>query len=397
MGREYNIVGSGSLGTANAQARSKRDDIDIIRIHTRNEKILSGINNSHENGVYFPGVLLSPKIEAVRLDFRELGKARGIIEFDVPGSGLNEFIDGFRPYYNGQTIVFTSKGMVLRKKQPMFPDEAIRNGLGNKTPIVFLFSPAFAKSIIKRDITFHTIASLNLSLATAVGREIGTDEYRITEQLDDVLGLEIVANMKNIGAIPMGMAADLGLLMSSQVGILYECRRETLLLLEAFGGKKETLFGLANEDFWLTGLGEESRNREFGKNLARENLRGRFRIKSTIVTLLRRWRKRKRADFLKQAQEVYEEIIIGGFVDGLHDLLVSPVIISRILNALATSSYLEEPEGSYAVPLLLQRSLAFHLEKRLPIVTETYNVIYGGESREIAIHNILDAIGDKYK
>lgn len=392
MERVYHIVGSGSLGTANAQARSKRPDIDKIRIYTRNEKILSGINNSHENPVYFSGVRLSPKIEAVQLNFQELGKAEGIIELDIPGSGLNEFINGFRPYYNGQAIVFTTKGMVLREKQPMFPDEAIRHGLGKETPIVFLCSPAFAKSVIKENSTFHIIASSDYFLAAMAAQAIKTDSYRIVEKSEDVIGLEIIAVMKNIGAISLGIADSVGLPMSSKVGISYECRQETLLLIEALGGRRETLLGLANEDFWLTGFGEEGRNRQFGKNLDRENSKKRFRVQSATRALLKRWRKRKRVDFLERAGEAYQEIFVSGLV---HDFLASPVIVSRILNTLAISSSPEEPEGSFAIPLLLEKGAVLGLEKRLPLVMETNKVVFGGELGEIAIHNILDAISKK--
>ena len=393
MGLRYAIIGSGSLGTANAHAHSKSIGIDEIIIYSRDDRTREQINKSHQNKTYFPGITLSSKISAESLDhtggYRELSKS-GVIEIDTVASALNEVAKGIKKDYCNQPVVYTCKSMVNRNGYPMFPHEALEDILGGEAPLVFLYNAAFARAIIKGDITFSAIASKDIILAREIADLIATDSYRIIEKTDDVIGLEVIAIMKNIVSIAMGMAERMGISRSTQSGILYEGRREVMLIGEKLGANPKTFSGIALDDFWLSGLGKESRNWQFGNELCSERRRGRFiSIKSQISTVSTKLRKRKHRNLLIDIREIYEDIFVPGVANGLHDILDSPFIISRIINAFSRVPHPEASEGTFAIPLMMQRARKEGVT--LPIVEELFEIIFKEKNRELAIENILKA------
>ena len=397
MGLKYAIVGSGSLGTANAQAHSDNEGIDEIIIYSRDERIKKQINKSHQNKTYFPGIPLSSKVRAESLkhveDYREVNKA-GVIEIDTVASALNEVGEGIKRDYWNQPIIYTCKSMVNRNGYPVFPHEVLEDILGEKAPLIFLYNTAFARAIIKGDVTFSAVASKDVNLAKEIADLIATEYYRITEETDDVVGLEIIAIMKNIVAIAMGMAERMGISRSTQSGILYEGRKEAMLLGEKLGANPKTFSSIALEDFWLSGLGKESRNWQFGNELSRDRQRGRFiSIKSQISTVSTKLRKRKHRNLLLNVREVYEDIIVPGVANGLHDLLDSPFIIGRIINAFSRVPFPEASEGTFAIPLLLQRARKEGVT--LPIVEELYGIVFREVPRELAMQRILKMASEK--
>ena len=311
MGLSYAIIGSGSLGTANSQARSVKEEIDDVVIYSRNKKIKDQIEKSHQNKVYFPGITLHPKVRVENIDYKKINEA-DVIEIDTLTNALNDVGEGIKSHYRNQPIIFTCKGMVNRNGYPMFPHEALRDILGEKAPLLFLYNNAFARAIIKEDFTFNAIACQDIKLAEEIASLIRTEHYKIIEKSTDVIGLEIMAIMKNIVAIAMGMAESLGISRSSQCGILYQGRREMMALGKKLGAEEKTFFGVSLEDFWLSGLGKESRNWQFGNQFSRNKQRGRFNPRGQISAVSAKLRRRKHRNVLDDLRDLYEGIIVAG-------------------------------------------------------------------------------------
>jgi glycerol-3-phosphate dehydrogenase (NAD(P)+) len=111
--------------------------------------------------------------------------------------------------------------------------------------------------------------------AVEFAREVfATPRYRI-EPTDDITGLEVVAAMKNAYAIALGMADGL----EQRTGLPHHNLRAALfpravtemgLLARAFGGRAETVFGLAGAgDLQVTIT--SGRNRLLGERIGRGN------------------------------------------------------------------------------------------------------------------------------
>ena len=394
MGVSYAIIGSGSLGTANSQARGVKEEIDDVVIYSRNNKIKEQIQKSHQNKVYFPGIPLHPSIRAENIDYEKINEA-DIIEIDTLTNALNDVGEGIKRHYRNQPVIFTCKGMINRNGTPMFPHEALKDILGEKAPILFLYNNAFARAIIKEEFTFNAIACDDIKLAEEIARLISTDHYKMLERTDDVIGLEIMAIMKNIVSIAMGMAESLGISRSSQCGILYEGRKEMMALGKKMGAKENTFFGISLEDFWLSGLGKESRNWQFGNQFSRNKQRGRFNPKRQISAFAAKIRRRKHRNVLDDLRDLYEGIIVAGVADGIHDALDSPFILGRsirdaIFNTISRVPFPEASEGTFSVPSLLQRS---RLEgMTLPIVEGLHEVLFGGASGRASLKRILEVV-----
>lgn len=394
MGISYAIIGSGSLGTANSQARGGKEEIDDVVIYSRNKKITEQIKKSHQNKVYFPGIPLHPKVRAENIDYEKINEA-DVIEIDTLTNALNDVGEGIKNHYRNQPVIFTCKGMVNRNGSPMFPHEALRDILGENAPIVFLYNNAFARAIIKEDVTFNSIACEDIKLAEEIASLIRTRHYRIIENSGDVIGLEIMAIMKNIVAIAMGMAESLGISRSSQCGILYEGRREMMALGKKLGAEEKTFFGISLEDFWLSGLGKESRNWQFGNQFSRNKQRGRFNPRRQISAVSAKLRRRKHRNVLDDLRDLYEGIIVTGVADGIHDALDSPFILGRrvrdtIFNTISRVPFPEASEGTFTVPSLLQRARAEGMN--VPIVEGLHEVLFGGASGKETMRHMLEVV-----
>ena len=88
-------------------------------------------------------------------------------------------------------------------------------------------------------------------------------------------------------------------------------------------------------------------------------------------------------------REIYEDILVPGVANGLHDILDSPFIIGRVINAFSRVPFPEASEGTFAIPLLMQRARKEGVT--LPIVEELFEVVFKEKTRELAMKNILKA------
>jgi glycerol-3-phosphate dehydrogenase (NAD(P)+) len=81
----------------------------------------------------------------------------------------------------------------------------------------------------------------------------------------DVLGVELCGAFKNILAIAAGLVESLGLGNNARAALITRGLAEMSRLVEAMGGSRDTLMGLAGlGDLVLTATGPQSRNRTFG-------------------------------------------------------------------------------------------------------------------------------------
>lgn len=81
----------------------------------------------------------------------------------------------------------------------------------------------------------------------------------------DVAGVELCGAFKNVLAIAAGLVESLGLGNNARAALVTRGLAEMARLVEALGGSRETLMGLAGlGDLMLTATGPQSRNRTFG-------------------------------------------------------------------------------------------------------------------------------------
>ncbi len=166
-------------------------------------------------------------------------------------------------------VIITSKGFAnLRGKT--FPEIILE-----KYPkLIFgvLTGPTFADEVAKNLPAAALIASKNKNLANLVSQLFFQTSLRLYLS-NDVIGASIAGAVKNIMAIGAGISDGLCLGDNAKAGLITRGIEETCRVIEACGGKKETVFGLAGiGDMTLTCSTPHSRNMRYGMELVKNRI-----------------------------------------------------------------------------------------------------------------------------
>ncbi|HRX80505.1 MAG TPA: NAD(P)H-dependent glycerol-3-phosphate dehydrogenase, partial [Pirellulaceae bacterium] len=148
-----------------------------------------------------------------------------------------------------------------------------------------LSGPTFADETAKRLPTAVTVASKftldkdtrdNDILAARVAVSLGTETFRPFIS-DDVIGVEIGGALKNVLAILCGMVIGAGFAANTRAALITRGLDEMKALAEAFGGRRETVTGLAGiGDLILTCSSTQSRNLRYGMQVGQGVPRDQF-------------------------------------------------------------------------------------------------------------------------
>ncbi|WP_456402110.1 NAD(P)H-dependent glycerol-3-phosphate dehydrogenase [Persephonella sp.] len=252
------VVGAGSWGTALAQAFS--GNFNEVIIWGRDKTVLNSINKERKNKKYLPEVLLSKNI----IGEENLNKAISsgdIIIIAVPTQSIREVLSQVSSPIK-VPIISASKGIEIKTLKLI--SQIILDLVDVNPELVFSLSgPSFAKEVAVGLPTAVTLAG-NIGIGEQLQEILNTENFRlyITE---DIIGVEIGGAVKNVIAIATGASDGLGLGNNARASLITRGLFEMTKVAKIFGGKPETLYGLAGlGDLVLTATGELSRNRRFG-------------------------------------------------------------------------------------------------------------------------------------
>jgi len=165
-----------------------------------------------------------------------------------------------------ELVIHVSKGIIqgshLRVTQVLEPLLRV--------PVGVLSGPTFADEV-SRDLPTTILLALPETVADERARELqallATPNLRVYLSRD-VLGVELCGAFKNILAIAAGLVEALGLGNNARAALITRGLAEMSRLVDALGGRPETVMGLAGMgDLLLTATGAQSRNRRFGAML----------------------------------------------------------------------------------------------------------------------------------
>jgi glycerol-3-phosphate dehydrogenase (NAD(P)+) len=130
--------------------------------------------------------------------------------------------------------------------------------------VAAISGPTFAPEVARGEPTALVVASPDERLRLFLQKELSAPRFRLYTN-SDLIGVEIGAAVKNIIAIAAGVAEGLGLGSNPAAALITRGLAEIMRLVEACGGRRETLAGLAGlGDLVLTCYGNLSRNRRVG-------------------------------------------------------------------------------------------------------------------------------------
>ncbi len=256
--RNLSILGSGSWGTALAQAFSEK--FENVIIWGRNPEVIDCINKKRENTKYLPGITLKKNIYG-SLNIHHVFESGDIVIIAVPTQSIREVLKNICTPVE-KPVISASKGIEI-KSLKLISDVIQETLMIDKDFIFVLSGPSFAKEVALGLPTAVTLAG-EISLGEKIQNRMNTSSFRLYLN-EDIKGVQIGGAVKNVIAIATGASDGLGLGNNARAGLITRGLFEMTRIAKIFGGKPQTLYGLSGMgDLVLTATGELSRNRKFG-------------------------------------------------------------------------------------------------------------------------------------
>ncbi len=241
------FIGAGSWGTALANVVS--DNGHEALIYTRNKLVCMDINTNNKNISYLgDDILLNSKILATT-NLKDVFDFAEIIVLSVPSSALKDTLIKSVPFIKRKTIfVNTAKGFDLESGLRL--SDLIRNIIpqDKRYEICSLLGPSHAEEVVEKQLTCICSVSLDDNLAKQI-QELFSNEYFRVYRLNDEIGAEIGAAVKNPIAIASGILSGLGYKDNAKAALITRGLKEIISFGKIFGANESTFFG-------LTGLGD---------------------------------------------------------------------------------------------------------------------------------------------
>jgi len=259
--RSVAVLGGGAWGTALANVAAAAG-ADVV-LWAREAEVVDGVNASHENPLFLPGIALSPNVSATS-SLADAAKADLILAVP-PAQHMRSVLRSLKPHLQpGAPLVLCAKG--IERGSLALMTDVLAEEIPDATPAV-LSGPGFAKDVARGLPTATTIASPDEAFAQRIVATIGLPTFR-PYVADDLVGAEIGGAVKNVIAIACGVAEGRKLGDGARAALITRGFAELTRLGLAMGAKAETLSGLCGlGDLVLTCCSMTSRNTSLGAAL----------------------------------------------------------------------------------------------------------------------------------
>ena len=251
------VIGAGAWGTALAQAAALAGR-DVIVV-ARDAAVADEVNTRHTNSQHLAGQVLSPTIRAMtRYEGADL------VILAVPAQASRAALTGLS--LEGVPVVLTAKG--LEQGSLKRQSEVLAEAAPGAIPLA-LSGPSFAVDVAAGRPTAVTLAGDDEDLTAAIAAALAGPSFR-PYAAGDRIGVELAGALKNVYALAAGAVDGAQLGASARAALIARAFAELSRIIPAFGGKAETLTGLAGlGDLTLSCTSEQSRNYQHGKALGR--------------------------------------------------------------------------------------------------------------------------------
>jgi len=264
------IIGAGAWGTALSMVAARRGG-HRVRLWAFEPEVCESIQARHVNEKFLAGLTI-PEAVVVTSDLGAAVKGAEIIVSVMPSHHCRGVFRALASQLKpAMLFVSATKGIeedsLLRMTQVV--SATIEAASGFRPRIAALSGPSFAREVARGDPTAITIASDDEKVAQTIQIALSDPRFRIYTN-NDVIGVELGGALKNVIAIAAGVCDGLGLGHNSVAALITRGLAEMTRLVEACGGKRETMAGLAGlGDLVLTCTGGLSRNRSVGEQLGK--------------------------------------------------------------------------------------------------------------------------------
>ena len=259
------IIGGGAWGATLAQLII--DNNHEALVYDVNLNIVNKINN--ENKHPFFDVTLPKSLKATN-SLKELINYQEMIILASPTKVMRSVLKDINKLLTKKTyFIDVSKGLEPETYKRM--SDLVKEEINPKYNggYAVLTGPSHAEEVILRKLTLLTAASEDENLAKLIQEIMSNDTYMRVYTSNDVIGCEVGGASKNAISVVSGMLTGAGMGENARAALITRGILEILRIVEFYGGKKETAFGLTGiGDLMVTASSENSRNFRAGKKLA---------------------------------------------------------------------------------------------------------------------------------
>lgn len=258
------VIGDGGWGTANALLLAGYGH--EVTIWGAFPDYIEEMKRTRRNAKFLPGVEL-PASLTLTADRAEAVKGADVVVLAPPSKFFASVVEGFKGLITDKMLVVSlTKGLCERTNRRM--TELAEEILGLKD-VVALAGPTHAEEVSRGIPTAIVAASRDVARAKAVQEIWSGPRFRVYTS-DDPVGVEIGGAVKNVIAIAVGCSDGLGFGDNTRAALITRGLAELKRFVLAYGGKPETLSGLAGiGDLIVTCTSRHSRNHSVGERLGR--------------------------------------------------------------------------------------------------------------------------------
>lgn len=227
-----------------------------------NKEQIATLAKLRQNKRYLPDHTF-PENLSVTADLAEVGAFSDLILVCVPSHAFKNTLIQLKPHIiDPVKIAWATKG--FNPDDGCLLHQIVAEVISAQTPAAILSGPTFALEVANNLPTAITIASTHPTFAKEISNILHSELFR-TYTSSDVIGVEVGGAVKNVLAIAAGVADGLGFGANTRAALITRGLNEIIRLGIQLGGSRETFMGLAGlGDLILTCTDNHSRNRRFG-------------------------------------------------------------------------------------------------------------------------------------
>lgn len=231
-----------------------------------NPEHVKSMQESHFNQKYLPDIPLPISLKFSHQLEQTISDANTLL-LAIPSHAVRQFLQNSKQWIRtNHHIVWATKGLEENSAKPVH--QVVSEELPDCKSTAVVSGPTFAGEVARDLPTAVTVAASSHAIADEVAGFLHYGNFRVYT-CEDMIGVELGGSLKNVLAIAAGIADGLGFGANTRAALITRGLNEITRLGLAMGAHPETFMGLAGlGDLVLTCTDNQSRNRRMGLALA---------------------------------------------------------------------------------------------------------------------------------
>jgi glycerol-3-phosphate dehydrogenase (NAD(P)+) len=260
------VIGAGGWGTTISLLLSKGGH--DVTLWSRSEEFASLVSVTRENPVYLPEIKIPDSILITHDP--EVLRNKDLYIFAVPSQSLREVATILLPFVKNDSALYVSASKGIERNSLKRMTEVIQEVLKvDKGRTIAFSGPSHAEEVAREIPTLVTAAGNDSEAVKKVVHAFFLPNFRVYST-SDVIGVELSGALKNVIAICAGIIEGEGYGDNTVAALISRGLAEIRRLGIALGADEQTFAGISGlGDLVVTCLSKHSRNRRVGEEVGK--------------------------------------------------------------------------------------------------------------------------------